>query len=344
MTGIKVLSFEDALAQSERLTSRHLLLGNGFSIACRPDIFIYGKLFERADFKKLSPAARKAFDALGTEDFEKIIKALRDAANLVPLYKDVDPTLASRLQADADGLKEVLVQTIADSHPARPSDIADEEYAACRAFLAPFKIIYTLNYDLLLYWTKMHTLPNEQQDSDDGFRKPEDETDAPYVVWEPGNSHQQNTWFLHGALHLFDTGTELQKYTWVNTGIALIDQIRDALNRGYFPLFVAEGGSSEKLERIRHSDYLAKGYRSFESIGGALFVLGHSFAANDEHYLKRIERGKIRELYVGLHGDPASPSNQHIVSRASRMQTVRPAKRPLDVFYFDSGSAKVWGR
>lgn len=344
MTGIKVLSFADALAQSERLTSRHLLLGNGFSIACRPDIFIYGKLFERADFKKLSPAARKAFDALGTEDFERIIKALRDAAKLVPLYKDVDPTLANRLQADADGLKEVLVQTIADSHPARPSDIADEEYAACRAFLAPFKNIYTLNYDLLLYWTKMHTLPSEQQDSDDGFRKPEDEADAPYVVWEPGNSHQQNTWFLHGALHLFDTGTELQKYTWVNTGVALIDQIRDALSRGYFPLFVAEGGSSEKLERIRHSDYLAKGYRSFESIGGALFVLGHSFAANDEHYLKRIERGKTRELYVGLHGDPASPSNQHIVSRASRMQTVRPAKRPLDVYYFDSRSAKVWGR
>ena len=344
MSDLKVLSFVDALAQSERLTSRHVLLGNGFSIACRPDIFVYSKLFERADFKKLSTAARKAFDALGTEDFEKVIKALRDAGKLVPLYEDVDPTLARRLQTDADGLKEVLVQTIADSHPARPSDISDQEYAACRLFLAPFKNIYTLNYDLLLYWTKMHTLSNEKQDSDDGFRKPEDEAGAPYVVWESGNSHQQNTWFLHGALHLYDTGTELQKYTWINTGVALIDQIREALARGYFPLFVAEGSSAEKLERIRHSDYLAKGYRSFESISGALFVLGHSFAANDEHYLKRIERGKVRELYVGLHGDPGSISNRHIVSRASRMQTVRRSKRPLDVYYFDSGSAKVWGR
>jgi hypothetical protein len=86
-------------------------------------------------------------------------------------------------------------------------------------------------------------------------------------------------WFLHGALHVFDSGTEIQKYTWKNTGVRLIDQIRDALSRDYFPLFVSEGTSDEKYEKIRHNDYLAKGYRSFSQITGDLFIYGHSLAA-----------------------------------------------------------------
>jgi len=63
---MKLISFFAALEDSRRCTKRHLLLGNGFSIACRPDIFIYGKLFEQADFSNLSLSAKKAFDALDT--------------------------------------------------------------------------------------------------------------------------------------------------------------------------------------------------------------------------------------------------------------------------------------
>ncbi len=98
------------------------------------------------------------------------------------------------------------------------------------------------------------------------------------------------------------------------TGIRLIDQIRDALGRNYFPLFVSEGTSAEKYEHIRHSDYLAKAYRSFCSIQGAVFIYGHSLAENDDHYLKRISRGKVAHLYIALHGDPDSAGNKFIKS------------------------------
>jgi len=69
-----MLKFEQAIDDARKYNKRHALLGNGFSISCRPDIFVYGKLFERADFSKLSESARLAFDALGTQDFEKVIK------------------------------------------------------------------------------------------------------------------------------------------------------------------------------------------------------------------------------------------------------------------------------
>jgi hypothetical protein len=341
---MSLLSFSEALAESAlHVEAPHLLLGNGFSIACRPNIFLYGKLYEQADFSKLSPYVKNVFEALNTQDFERIIKALHDAYRILRAYSNADSALLDTIKADADGLRELLVQTIANSHPAWPGEISDDEYKACRTFLAHFKTIYTFNYDLLLYWAQMHTEFGVEPFCDDGFRKPEDDFEATYVTWEPSQSHEQNTWFLHGALHVFDAGTEIQKYTWANTGIRLIDQIRDALSKNYFPLFVSEGTSDEKFERIRHSDYLAKAYRSFCEIKGSLFILGHSLAKNDEHYLSRIERGKLSRLYVGLHGDPLSEENIKIANRANQMSSARK-NRPLTISYFDSSTAKVWSK
>ncbi len=342
---MKFLSIQQAIQASTTYSRRHLLLGNGFSIACRPDIFRYEKLFEQADFSNLSESAQKAFDALNTTDFERVIKALRDAAELSALYALPEKNI-QQMKADADALKELLVQTIANSHPAIPGDINDSEYAACQQFLSNFHNTYTFNYDLLLYWTHMHRESEAEIQSDDGFRTSQwdidDGIESDYVVWESSKSHEQNMWFLHGALHVFDSGTEIQKYTWNRTGVRLIEQIRDALSRDLFPLFVAEGSSEEKLERIRHSDYLAKAYRSFQEIQHCLFIYGHSLAANDEHYLRLIEHGKLSHIYVGLYGDPASDINNAIVRRATAMSLSRRSKKPLRVDFYDSDSAHVW--
>ncbi len=104
---------------------------------------------------------------------------------------------------------------------------------------------------------------------DDGFRTPEGGP-ADYVTWEVERSDSQNVYFLHGGLHVFDAGSEVQKFTSLKMGKALIDQIRDALGCGKFPLIVAEGTSDEKLTRIMHSGFLNRAYRSFASIGGSV--------------------------------------------------------------------------
>lgn len=342
-----VLTFAEAINTSARYSRRHLLLGNGFSIACRPDIFRYDKLFEQADFSALGDSAKSVFSVLRTTDFERVIKALRDSATIAGLY-GVTSAQADAMRSDADALKELLVQTIARSHPALPGEVRDEEYAACQHFLDNFNTTYTFNYDLLLYWTHMHRENRTDIRSDDGFRTSQGDIESgiasDYVVWESSQSHDQNMWFLHGALHVFDSGTEIQKYTWNRTGVRLIEQVREALSRDFFPLFVAEGSSKEKLERIRHSDYLAKAYRSFQEIQHCLFVYGHSLAANDEHYLRLIERGKVSHLFVGLYGDPASITNRQIVERAEAMRLARGKRRELRVDVYDSESARVWGR
>ena len=251
-----VFTYQEVLDETDGQL-RHLLLGNGFSIDCKPNLFRYDNLFDRADFTGLEHL-RDVFAALGTTNFEAAIRALRNFAALVPIYVPNPNAIVLRALADAEAIKEILVKSVADSHPDRPHAITDAEYLNCRNFLRPYTSFNTLNYDLLLYWTLMHgELGDERIVFDDGCRRPAEDMDADYVTWDPDNSNQQNLRFLHGALHLFDTGTEVQKYTWINTQVPLIDQIREALSNEYFPVYVSEGRSSEKLERIRHNDYLS---------------------------------------------------------------------------------------
>jgi hypothetical protein len=341
LADLALISFEEALARTPTDKRPHVLLGNGFSRACRPDIFAYGALFDRADFNALSPLARDAFGVLRTTDFEVVMRALKDAAQLIRLYAPGLPDLADSMQRDATGLRDVLVHAIAQNHPDYPATINGNQYAACRRFLEHFKGIYTLNYDLLLYWALMNDEHPPHIPCDDGFRTPETGAEE-YVTWEPGR-YAQNIHYLHGALHVFDAGTEVQKYTWTNTGRRLIDQIREALTNELYPIFVAEGESSQKYKRIRHSDFLHKAYRSFQEIGGTLFIYGHAMSPNDEHIIRLIGRGKLERVFVGIYGDENSVPNQAIRRRVEQLQVVRPARKPLQAEFFDAASARVWG-
>jgi hypothetical protein len=83
---VKPVTFEDALKPIEGVGKKHLLLGNGFSIALKPDIFSYGSLFENADFSA-TPEIKALFAKLGTQDFEIAIRHLQDAAKVLSVYK-----------------------------------------------------------------------------------------------------------------------------------------------------------------------------------------------------------------------------------------------------------------
>lgn len=343
MADSRIYTFEECLAEAG--ARKHILLGNGFSIALKPDIFSYGSLFSKADFSKI-PHAAKLFEALQTEDFEAVIRLLVDMAKILGAYRKIaPPTLIQQVEADAAAIKTILAEAIAKNHPDRPYDITDEQYAACRLFLSNFDHIYTLNYDVLLYWALMHDDVGDLDiQCDDGFRHPEGNEDAPYVSWLDSNSPTVH--FLHGALHIFDAGHEITKYTWSKTDIPIVDQVRAALDDEKYPLFVAEGHSIDKLDKIMHSAYLHKALRSFSNISGSLFVFGHSFDDNDDHILGKIPVGKISDLYVGLYGDPNSEANIGIRQKAERFSVERaeiPRKRPLAVHYFDASSAAVWG-
>lgn len=337
-----MLTFDEAIeGANERGGNKHLLLGNGFSIACRPDRFTYGALLDEATFDGASTDLRSIFEIVGTTDFEQIIELLRLAAEVCDRY-GAGTDLVDRLTHDGEVVREALARVLASRHPDYPGNIEPHEYAAARQFLSHFERIYTLNYDMLLYWTVMQddgpTVPKN-----DGFGEADD-PDADYVVWDPYDTFSsQRLFYLHGSLHLYDSGPELAKITWTRTGIPLLDQIRDALAERRFPLIVTEGSSEDKVDKILHSAYLNHAIRSFKSIQGCLFLYGLSLAPNDEHLLRRIQDGKTSALYVSIYGDPETLSNQQIMARAEQLATSRSDRWPLAVDFFDAESADVWG-
>jgi hypothetical protein len=352
-----VISFEEAIADSEQFSKRHLLLGNGFSIALFPDIFLYGSLFKEADFSS-NPNLLHVFEALETQDFEVAIHALESGSKLYGIYSSDDDGGAAQMGADAAALKNILIQTISERHPASPIEIEEEKFQACRMFLSHFLgekkgHVFTFNYDLLLYWTLMHGDPVEGVDfielaRNDGFSNDEDEPDADYVVWRgESGGHQACFHYLHGALHLFDAGATLQKYTWIRKQERLIDQVRTAMEQDKFPLFVAEGTSTQKRTKIAHNAYLYQIGKLLASNvkvrNHCWFIHGHSLAENDDHVLRRLAKGKFAKLYLGLHGAPDSENNRLIVHRAREMQALRYTSYPLDLVFYQSETARVWG-
>ncbi len=361
----RLITFQEAIQESQHYNKRHLLLGNGFSIACIPTIFSYNSLYEETNLTD-NAEIKKAFEQLHTTDFELVIEALEKAARVLPAYQNGSTEIPLKMHSDAQKLKELLIETIASRHPHYPAEIEEEKFKACRKFLSYFVennlpnkgYIFSLNYDLLLYWTLMHDIEGENIEllHNDGFnRDVAMESGVPhvseYLTWQ-GKGSGQNIHYLHGALHIFDTGHQIEKYTWTDTGIRLIEQCRQALNEDKFPLFVSEGDYEKKLEKITHSPYLFSSYESFEAVvnGGryntsgntCMFTYGLSFGDNDRHILNIFANGKLKHLFVGIYGSLSSSDNTEIIRKIELLKA-RRVDYPINISYYDSSSAEVWG-
>ncbi len=340
----ELLTFEEAIEDSREVAEEpHLLLGNGFSISCRPESSDYAAPLDEATFEAAHGDVRSVFELLGTTDFERVIELLGIAIALADRYGD-DSDLGDRLRDDAEIVREALAQTLAARHPDLPSDISEDEFIAARQFLQHFRKICALDYGMLLYWAVMQDLEPDVP-TNAGFTDP-DNPDADHVVWEPYLDFR-NQWlfFLHGGLHLYDRGVELSKITWSRTGVPLVDQIRDAFATGRYPLIVTVGSSAEKEAKILHNAYLNRAIRSVARIEKTLFIQGHSLAANDQHIFDPITAEELDRLYVSISGDPDSESNQEIVRRADSIQWKRSviSTRELDLRFHDAESANPWG-
>lgn len=345
-TSIEVIEYDEL---RERLGHgrQHVLLGNGFSIACDP-IFRYERLYDAAVEAGLSERAQAVFERLGTSNFERVMRLLEDAWWIAELYGLSDGS-ESEMLADVNIVKETLVDAVADSHLAHTGLVADEKKAAALEFLDPYYNVFTTNYDLLTYWVTMSQEggPTWQ----DGFRADPDDPDTPYVVFSERIGGSRGLFYLHGALHLHVVKGELRKHCWSRTGVPLTQLIQEGLAAGQYPLFVAEGQPEAKLEQIQRTGYLWYALDKLSRVASPLVVFGHSLGASDRHIGDAIaDNVDLGVLAVGLHGDPEGAANQQIRASLAGVQARREKRnatlrrpRPLEVIFFDSDSANVWG-
>ena len=343
---VKVLTFDEAIEDSKSFRERHLLLGNGFSIACDTRFGYTSLLTKAKSFNAFSKARRlpKVFTKMDTEDFEQVIKILEEASNVSKIYSWCSFN-AFKMIRDAKALKKILIETIANTHPANIKEIDNSKFVSCRDFLEHFLRdkekgggeIYTLNYDLLLYWARVHKRPYLGHDGFGGGRgKP--------LIWKNINDINDQTFhYLHGALHLSYDGAELHKHRWI-PGSPLREQVLEKISSNKFPLFVAEGKSEQKLLKIQRDEYLRNSYDNFaqnmKQPNDTLFIFGHSLEDKDKHILDCIAKGTIRRVYVDLFGNPNSESYKKKWALAKKLDASR---KLLKVKFFKSETANVWG-
>lgn len=321
-----------------------LLLGNGFSRA-HSEEFNYSTLREKAQFHGLSSGLDKdaLFAHAGTDDFETVIHVLEDAADLQKLYDGSDKDFEKRLRDDANVVKRGLVDTLAAIHPESAAAVDADQYAPARSFLGHFSLLFTLNYDLLLYWaTNVSLTPSRgyagpRQDGFTDFGDP-----ARPLKWQPSDGeYAPEVFYLHGGMHIYNSGNTTRKRR--SSDGALIEQVKNELGNGNYPLVVTEGTHQNKQARISQSPYLSFCHERLRNLGGALLIFGASLSHNDQHILDAISDSRIKAVFLGVLGDE---TRYHDVQyRAETMVHRRKSfgGGELHLHLFRADSFKVWG-
>lgn len=329
-----IVSFQDVLDRCHTLEKPTLLTGNGFSIACDAR-FLYRSLYAELVDKGISKQLMALFQKLGTNDFEGVLRLLDDAQHVAEIY---GATLPEDVADDRELLKQALLEILSEHHPDVAATIDDARWQNARTFLRHFGNVFTTNYDLLLYWACMDSRAALLSD---GFGS-HPATDALCFTYNfPENQPQM--WHLHGALHYYEEDGLVLKHS-SRSREPITDLVRDGIDDGKYPLFVAEGDPSRKAQQIRRNGYLNAARLAFENVSGPLVTFGFKFGAMDRHLVDAVgSNTKIEQLFVGLYGDGDSADNLAIQGALADMRERHHRQSNLTITYFDTASAAAWG-
>lgn len=343
---MEVKKYDDVISHLKKYgRDPNLLIGNGFSIAYNPEIFSYNALssfIDTNDDKDL----KTLFNIIKTSNFEQIMKELDLFVRILEAFND-SPAIIERLKKFSDKLKGLLIKAVESSHPEHVFSIPQDKLESCAKFLNTFTEangkIFSTNYDLLLYWVLMRS---NNQNCIDGFGRdkeegqefiPAEEADYSELRWGK-HKEEQNIFYLHGALHLFDMLNEIVKQEYDGKNY-LMEQIKKLMDENTYPIFVTAGDGDEKLNHIKHNYYLAYCYDALSKISGSLITYGFNFGDYDEHIIRAINKAamqpiqkKLWSVYIGVYN---GEDKNHIESIESKFK--------CKVHIFDSKTANIWG-
>jgi tRNA(Ile)-lysidine synthase TilS/MesJ len=171
-----------------------LILGNGFSINLTNGLTNFKNLYEKSNISKDANIS-KIFKELSEYDFEKVIDYLTNSSFISRIYGDSQNE--ARYDDDANRIREELIKTLEEIHPSDFNTISSY-VADCGNFLKNFDSVFSLNYDLLLYWINVN-----QNIFKDGFggANNSDTVDNIFHIRYFAKKETCDLHYLHGGLH-----------------------------------------------------------------------------------------------------------------------------------------------
>jgi len=326
---------------------KHLLFGNGFSIAYDPKIFSYNALSEFINNID-NDLLKKLFTVINTKNFELVMQQLDNFIEISKAFS-TDQKLIQKIIEANEILKTSLIEAVQQLHPEHVFKVPEEKSRCCHSFLNDYISqegkVFSTNYDLLPYWILMR---NESKFAIDGFGRDIENPDEVLKQQDPVFSElrwgkhkkEQSIFYLHGALLIFDTGIEIEKETYDNEHY-LLQKINERMAAKSYPIFVTAGSAQEKLNHISHNKYLSYCYDQLTQIEGSLITFGFNFGEYDTHIIDAINKAahqgqkagdKLHSVYIGVYSD----QDLHYINEIKH-------KFRCKVNLYNAATVPIWG-
>ena len=146
-------------------------------------------------------------------------------------------------------------------------------------------------------------------DIQDGFvinqsKSSKKSTDSRYKVWDNSGNSDQNIFYLHGALNLYQSDEKIKKIT-LSKGFhrkPFINEVLKIFSHGR-NFCVFEKTCDEKRDKIENNHYLKYCLKQLCQAKGKIFIIGWSCSDNDQHLVDAINSSSIDEIYVSFYSN-----------------------------------------
>lgn len=360
-----------------------LILGNGFNMAlhdCCPEInirFGYQDILN-AVIKKCKDQNPSLYAYLSQSnidenekisDLEILLSILNQSTECIkycsPQYCNPTSKYEESINIDKKILKKYVIEVLTDAkyHPKYAdifcNDKNEDILDICASNLRNFEKIFTINYDLILYWiltnkdliekknhlnqTKNNGKFRDGFTSKQQFRPSFENRLIEHLYGHSSNNTNANLCFLHGAIHLFKDSNRAYKIVRKDSYLSL-QEIKDNIlseNPGsiFDSLIVFDATSYEKIKNIYANSYLQKSYDKITSIQGDIAIYGCNILdknknvhfGNDIHLWRRVINSGAKRVFFGVDSEKYQ-LNDFAKKIQSELNSVRCIKKVLQQY------------
>mgnify|MGYP004629031455 CR=1 FL=1 len=322
------------------LKNTAIILGNGASISISSG-FSYSNLYTKASTDNEFPAT--IFNKLNTNNFEAVIYQLDIAKIVNEAITEPSPSITELNQIITNTntkIRQSLIQTIQSIHPEYSVlpflTHSEETVKKLLNYLTQFEYIINLNYDLLVYYILLH-----QTNRFTDYFLPDNTANNKLTFNEEINwlTDQVKLYYPHGniVLGVNNIGEE-EKITY-HPPATLLQTIlnRWSNDTNFYPLFVCEGSSTEKIKSISRSYYLNYIYRNIlPKLPENIICYGWSLSENDEHILKQILKDTRRNHKLLISIRTSNKSELQIETECTNIKNrINNINSNTEIHFFD---------
>ena len=250
-------------------------------------------------------------------------------------------------------IRRSLIDAVKDIHPEfgeLKSDLVN-----VGRFLTQFNNVFSLNYDLTLYWASLPINDINRKRIEDCFTQPvthgskqkidtyafNDGTDD---FREPNGNNSKATllFYPHGNLSIYQTRATKEEKKIEASADLLLSKITDMWRKNGNPVFICEGSSESKLSSISVSKYLTHVFqKELPRHSDSLTIYGWGMGEQDEHIMEQLKTAKYERVAVSIFtGDKSEKSlSNEIRDIQQKLRGVVPRDK---IVFFDSTSSGCW--